>query len=71
MTAATRHAGALAQRDIKLSPLRQAAARHKAAGRIGNAEAMQRLTARLETAEPELWLTFGPAEIDQLLEISR
>lgn len=68
MTPATREAGGIAQRRLKLMPLRQAAARHRAAGRIGTAEAIGAQIARLEAAEPELWLVFGPAEVGRVLE---
>jgi hypothetical protein len=67
VTAATRKAGALAQRRIKLSPLRQAAAQHRAAGRLGTADAIGALTARLEATEPELWLLFDLPQIERAL----
>lgn len=63
-----REAGACAQRALKLQTLRLAAARYRAAGRIGTAEAIEAQIARLEAAEPELWLVFGVAEVGAVLE---
>jgi hypothetical protein len=64
----TRQAGARAQRALKLQPLRQQAVRFRAAGRLGTAEAIEAQIARLEAAEPELWLVFGVAEVARALE---
>jgi hypothetical protein len=68
VTTITRKAGARAQRHLKLLPLRAAAAKFRAAGRIGTADAIRRQIERLEGAEPEPWLIFSPAEIGQMLD---
>lgn len=68
MTPATLRAGALAQRAIKLSPLRAAARQHRADGRIAVADAMMSQVERLEAfPDVEAWLALDLAGIDQLM----
>jgi hypothetical protein len=63
-----RQAGALAQRAEKLRPFRLKAAQHRAAGRTGTADAIAGQIARLEGAEPAMWLAFTVAQVGRYLE---